>query len=332
MRLWLIIPISAIIAGCGPSESTEAPSATTIESTKGPVTLTVTVDPVDAQPGQQIRIALNARTNAGVTLESPIVNQDQPWGSFHVLNQSDMRDIPLDDGGRSWSQDVLIDTFESGAHDIPVFNVQFQDTRTVPPTSGQLTSESITVQVSSLHDDISQASINDIRGWIMLPRDAWWPWILGAGLLAGVGLWLASRGRSATQSTPPPTAAELARASLTDLRMAGLLERGDTDRFYVRLSSIIRTYIEGRFGLLAPRKTTSEFLHDAGTDAHLSEAQQQQLGAFLQISDLVKFAKHAPPIDQGHLALKQAETFVDETADDEHAFEEQSQMAEMAAC
>ena len=331
MRLYAAITLTALSSGCVPIDSQNAPSEMTSASTKGPVHLTVSVDPGKAQAGQQIRILLTARAEAGVALASPLLNTPQDLGPFHILAQSDMREIPLDDGGRSWSQELLVDTFEPGQHDIPAFDVRFADTRTEPPTTVHISSEAINIQIASLHEDISQASIKDIRGWIMLPGDAWWPWIVGAGVLGGIGLWFASRGRTARLVPPPPTAAELARASLADLRVAGLLERGDSNGFYVRLSNIVRKYIEGRFGLHAPRKTTNEFLHHAGADAHLSETQQQQLGAFLQISDLVKFAKHAPPVDHGHLALQQAESFIDDTEEVNTLTEHRSDL-EAAPC
>jgi hypothetical protein len=45
----------------------------------------------------------------------------------------------------------------------------------------------------------------------------------------------------------------------------------------------------------------------------LTMEQQQTLGQFLRSADMVKFARHEPPVETGQAALEQARFFVDET-------------------
>ena len=50
-----------------------------------------------------------------------------------------------------------------------------------------------------------------------------------------------------------------------------------------------------------------------GHSQALTMDQQQTLGQFLRSADMVKFARHEPPVETGRAALEQARFFVDET-------------------
>ena len=101
--------------------------------------------------------------------------------------------------------------------------------------------------------------------------------------------------------------------ALADLRAKGWIEALKIEPFYVALSGIVRRYLEGRFGLRAPERTTEEFIRDALTSKKLSDAHRDLVAGFLEQSDLVKFARHAPgPADMRN-ALESAERLVRET-------------------
>jgi hypothetical protein len=84
--------------------------------------------------------------------------------------------------------------------------------------------------------------------------------------------------------------------------------------YYFRLADIVRGYIERRFGLLAPERTTEEFLREARQDRSLTAEQKDMLGRFLRAADLVKFALHRPEPAEAASALAAARRFVTETA------------------
>jgi hypothetical protein len=83
--------------------------------------------------------------------------------------------------------------------------------------------------------------------------------------------------------------------------------------FYTRLSDIVRRYLEGQWGLRAPERTTEEFLYEVSRDHALSVEHKELLGAFLQESDLVKFARLRPGADDKQRAFDAAEKFVRDT-------------------
>ncbi|MEY2408782.1 MAG: hypothetical protein QOF48_1452, partial [Verrucomicrobiota bacterium] len=69
---------------------------------------------------------------------------------------------------------------------------------------------------------------------------------------------------------------------------------GDPKLFCTEVSDTIRFYLEERFTLRAPERTTEEFLLELRSSRHLTRDQKESLGAFLESCDLVKFARFEP--------------------------------------
>jgi len=141
------------------------------------------------------------------------------------------------------------------------------------------------------------AVTNDIRPIkppVAVPNPwAWFFWTAGlllALVLIGIALmaWVAMKRRRAV---PPPVLPHVrARQKLE----AALLLIGDPRAFCIAVSDAIRVYLEERFELRAPERTTEEFLRDLQGTPALSDVQKQSLGAFLEQCDLVKFARFEP--------------------------------------
>jgi hypothetical protein len=155
------------------------------------------------------------------------------------------------------------------------------------------------------------------------PRPSSTPWLLGAAALAlaALAFWLwRRRGARAPQlvETEPPPHVRALRA-LSRLRNAPRATAAEIETFYVEVSGVLRTYLEERFGLHAPERTTEEFLADAQASALLDGAQRAELGRFLAQCDLVKFARVRPGEDVHVATLGQAEDFVEATRSDRPA-------------
>jgi hypothetical protein len=87
------------------------------------------------------------------------------------------------------------------------------------------------------------------------------------------------------------------------------------DGFYVKLSLIVRSYLEDRFALRSPELTTQEFLTEMGRSPDLARSHQKLLQKFLEQADLVKFAGHRPSADVVSESIAAAEQFLGETRD-----------------
>jgi hypothetical protein len=92
-----------------------------------------------------------------------------------------------------------------------------------------------------------------------------------------------------------------------------MVEHGESRPYATESSRIIRRYLENRFGLLAPLRSTEEFLQEAQSSPKLQPAHQQALARFLSVCDLLKFARtHATQAELKELH-EAAVQFVKET-------------------
>ena len=136
-----------------------------------------------------------------------------------------------------------------------------------------------------LHDIKDPVSIQTLGAWIgriaavlILGWLLWWAW----------NRWRKNRPQPVAPPPPPPDA----RARI---RLQEALQWIDQpERFCTVVSEILRTYLEERFGLRAPERTTEEFLAELQTSGSLDLRHKQVLADFLTRCDLVKFAQANP--------------------------------------
>lgn len=146
-----------------------------------------------------------------------------------------------------------------------------------------------------------------------------WMWVaLGAGVVLVLALILGNRWRKGKKVLPflaPPMPHVQALAALRGLE--SLIEPGREKEFVAEVSRIARVYIQGRFGLRAPHRSTEEFLWEAGQSRLLSGEHQELLARFLMHCDLVKFAQMGVVVDEMRGLLESARSFVSGTVPDE---------------
>ena len=125
----------------------------------------------------------------------------------------------------------------------------------------------------------------------------WWPYVVAGVLLLAVLLavvLLRRRRVKAVELPPPIPPQEIALEELRRLVEAHLVEQGDFMGFYNAIQGILRRYIEARFDIHAPERTTEEFLAELRGSRSPIGKHQKLLEKFLTHCDLVRFAKHTP--------------------------------------
>jgi hypothetical protein len=138
---------------------------------------------------------------------------------------------------------------------------------------------------------------NDLRGIkppVEIPSGWEWLWWTLGALALLTALYFAWRWwwKRATRppSIPPVPPHIRARQRLQE----ALQHIADARLFCIAVSDALRVYLEERFELRAPERTTEEFLQDLQRTPHLNELQKRSLADFLERCDLVKFARFEP--------------------------------------
>lgn len=309
---------TTLLAGCVDTTVETSDGGIQTTATRGPVEIVVKADKRTLEVGRTVTLLVEAIVEDDVIMRTPMINANATIGSFNVLQNDTLSDLPLPgrESGRIWTQRLVLDSFKAGEAEIPSFTIAFEDLRADLPVRGSIETEPLPIQIIGLISaEEAGGELREIRGPVNM-IDSWPTWIWGLIALGGVVaiflsiLLIRGRGLEAIEQLSPE---EQARRDLEGLEKSGLLEQQALQPFYFRLTDILRHYIEGRFGLRAPRSTTAEFLSEMGHSQALTMDQQQTLGQFLRSADMVKFARHEPPVETGRAALEQARFFVDET-------------------
>ncbi len=107
--------------------------------------------------------------------------------------------------------------------------------------------------------------------------------------------------------------ADVALEAIASLIKEDLARAGQIKEFYLRLSGILRHYVEGRFSIQAPEQTTEEFLVALRNSACFDDDQKSALKEFLTHCDLVKFAKLQASDDDVSRSVDSCRHFVEQT-------------------
>lgn len=277
------------------------------------------------------RILLSDLLAVRITVISPSGAQIQ-WpdlaeaaGDFQIRNWDEEGRQLLSDGRIQSVRLYHLEPLRTGDLQIPPLTFQWIPVSDAASTT--LITESMPVAVTTtLPEDLSQVSLADIEDVVEIKGHAFTVRIAViaafAILAAGAVIFLRSRSRKvlAAQKIYKP-AHEIALARIRSLAGQNLIEQGRVKEFYERLSDTLRHYIEARFSLRAPERTTEEFLDELKSSSVLTPDHKQDLREFLRHSDLVKFAKHQPTRQQSDQSLQMAERFVENTKSEERLVE-----------
>ncbi len=287
---------------------------------RGPATVHVRLDKTKLTIADTVLLQFEATLEPGYRIEMPRV--DKALENFGIVDWSHLGERLDAKSNVVTTYQYKLEPFLSGNYEIPAFTFVFHDVNN-PAAKHELTSEPILVEVTSLlGDQRANLVIEDIEGVVEMPRPAgrWWLWIpVALGVVAAPAGWLLLRGRRARQVIRVfKSAHEVAYLRLRALVAANLVEQGRIKEFYEQISGILRHYIEDRFDLHAPDRTTEEFLGELQFTDSLAPADKLSLQEFLNHCDLVKFAKHEPTTEQIQRTFDLVKDFIERTKSEEH--------------
>ncbi len=179
--------------------------------------------------------------------------------------------------------------------------------------SDRLTSNSAALVVPP-KPGAAPAELLDIRPPVAIADPWFWALCILAAIVAALlarWAWLKwkSRRQAAALAVPPIPAHIRAREKL----MSALRRINDPPLFCTEVADIIRVYLDERFDLRAPDRTTEEFLHELRASTVLTHVQKEMLEQFLTLCDLAKFARHEPMLKELERLHMVAAQLVDDT-------------------
>lgn len=283
-----------VLATLAPAGSRGAPAA----AAPGPLAVTSSLEPAVIRIGDVARLTVIVEHPAGGSVELPELDRGR---TLVVIGRK--RETAALVGGRERTTFVVhLTSFEVGEHRL-----------------GGTTFPEATLRVRSVLAG-EGTSLRGPKGLVRWPAPIGrWAALAAAFLLLSAAVYLGAR-RLRTARRPKPAAAapvapphEKALGALAALRASKPVSPSEVESYYRELSSIARRYLEERFGLKAPERTTEEFIREAAGSGLLAAAHQELVRAFLEQCDLVKFARHLPPEDEMAAAIAAAERLVRET-------------------
>lgn len=309
MRHWLVFLCAAASCAASVCSAAETPSPTW--RPEG-VRVTASASPTRVTVGDPICYTLAVSAPEGLDIVPPPAGTRA--GDFSLREIG--RTSPGGPHGARVELTVRYDlrVYKTGGREIPPF------VAVVRNRAGQaveVDGGAVAVVVESVLDE-GAADIRDIKPPLTLSSSSARliaAIAAAAVVLAAVAAAIARRlrRRGPPPSRPPRQPHEVALDELRRLRGMHLPAAGRVKECYILLSGIARRYIEARFGLQAPDRTTEEFLMEAGGSGLLDARARALVADFLEQCDLVKFARYAPTDAEVAGAFDAAERFVNET-------------------
>lgn len=284
------------------------------ESTKMPVSVSASVDKARATIGDKINYKITVAFPENIEVFFP-ETKDKVGGL--AVKDFDVADIEKEKGRITREFRYVLETYKTGSYIIPAFDIKYKE-KLKSEVEVAKTPEIFIEVATTLDEDASD--VRDIKPPVALDKSYFRLYIIiaivfGVLILAAIILhYIYRRKHRETESIPEPLPAhQIAYNDLESLMAMDLISKGQIKEYYYRLSNIVRHYIENRFRLMAPERTTEEFLAEMTVTERLTEDHKELVGNFLEHCDMVKFAAYGPDSREIENSFNSAKKLVDET-------------------
>ena len=264
----------------------------------GGVTAILTPNQTELAVGDPVELTLTVTHPADTQVIIPPL--EKTWGPFEVRGQSQATTVDNGDGTATTQQIITVTLFDLGTFETPALPL------TLSNGSGQVAEESvvpISLTVNSILAE-GDTQLKDIRPQASMDVPFPWPMVATGLVVLAVAIagawWLVHRLRKngtlgRTVDNRPPF--QVAFDELDRIDGMGLPEKGQFKAHYTLVTDVLRQYLEKQFGVHAFDRTTSELKQSLQTST-VAPDNVRHFVDFFSGSDLVKFAKLVPNLDE----------------------------------
>lgn len=281
-----------------------------------PLDLKAEVDKDNITIGDRIKYEITVEYDEGVTVG--------PMAIAENLGEFEIKDYHIEEPKKTkdkrWisKTDYIITAFTTGDFTIQPVRVKY---KTPDGNEKEASSVEIKIKVESVKP--GPLDKDDIRG-LKGPAEikGRFPWISFIAsvlfIILGAGIFIYFNNKKRVRETPiipqrPPE--DIAVEELKALLDMRLPEKGMIKEYYIKVSDIIRKYIEARFRIVVLDRTTWE-LYQEMRSRRIERKYVEKIRDFLEDCDMVKFAKYIPVQKEIEEAYAKAKEIVEITTPD----------------
>jgi len=281
----------------------------------------VRIDTNAIKIGEQFHLTIEALAPKGFKFIFPQVADT--ISKLEITDRSKIDTAELSDKKLySYRQTFTVTSFDSGFYAVPPFIFSYQNQGDTTHYIAE--TEALLISVIGVTVDTTK-NIRDIKQPLSAPFtfEEAIPYLLGAAgvaLLALLIFYLKKKFkkrvaviREVFVPVRPPH--EIALEELKKLEAERLWQQGLIKQYHSRLTDIVRSYIEHRYGIIAMEMTTGEILESLSRTIINVEvnAKPERL---LRLADMVKFAKVRPLAGENEMAMQLSFEFVHATKEE----------------
>jgi hypothetical protein len=264
--------------------------------------------------GKPVRLSIDFNSKEELNVIFPVI--EDSLEKLELLNMSEP-DTVVANELRRIKRTYTITSFDSGSYDLGPYSIVYS--RDTEDEFNVVRTQPVKVTFSTLPVDTSQA-IKDIKppihpGWSI---SEFYPYIIILVLIiAIIIIYFYSKRRKKSQSPwiidkPKIPAHTEAFEALNILKEEQLWQNGKVKEYHIRITEILRRYIERRYEIMALEMITDDILEEF---SHVNSDSQllQKLKDVLTLGDLAKFAKFNPLPKENENSFEYTYDFVKQT-------------------
>ena len=279
------------------------------------VTVRASIDSLQLLVGEQTKIHLEVSMDADRKLRLPVIKDTLVRG-VEVLDIAKPDTQKLNDDKR-WliRQDYTVTSFDSALYYLPPLEVMVDDKEY---RSESLALKVYSIPVDTLHPDQFFGPKTIVEVPLQWQDIDSMVYSLILMLLFGAGcVFLIVRLKNnkpiikIIKIEPKFPPHQEAMKHIEEIKANKNMQREDPKLYYTELTDVIRTYIAERFGFNAMEMTSAEIIEQLLQVKDKDSL--KDLKYLFETADLVKFAKHAPMMNENDMNLVNAVDFINET-------------------